>query len=79
MSQSQFQQQSFSNLQQQVKELRQKYIGELQGIQAETRLLVVEQQRKTDILCSCFSYDTKQITSSLYHLQKLLEVNLHDS
>jgi membrane protein insertase Oxa1/YidC/SpoIIIJ len=79
MSQFQFEQQSFTDLQQQVKELRQKYTNELQKIQSETRLLVSEQQRKTDVLCSRFSFDTKQITSSLYHLQKLLEANLSDS
>ncbi len=75
MTQSQFEQQSFVGIQQQVKELRQKYIGELQQVQAETRLLLVEQQRKTDLLCSRFSYESKQISNSLYHLSKQFEVD----
>jgi hypothetical protein len=79
MTQSQFEQQSFAGIQQQVKELRQKYIGELQQVQAETRLLLIEQQRKTDLLCSRFSYDSKQISNSLHFLQKQLEINLADS
>jgi hypothetical protein len=79
MTQSQFEQQSFVGIQQQVKELRQKYIGELQQVQAETRLLLVEQHRKTDLLCSRFSYDSKQISNSLHLLQKQFEINLIDS
>ncbi len=75
MSQSQIGSQSFADVQQQVKELRVKYIGELENLQAETRLLLAEQQRKNDLLCSRFSYDTRQISNSLHLLSKQFEVD----
>ena len=79
MSQSQIGSESFANVQQQVKELRVKYIGELEKLQAETRLLLAEQQRKNDLLCCRFAYDTKQISNSLHFLSKHFEVDSTNS
>ncbi len=70
MSQSQVGLESFAGIQQQLKELRVKYTGELEKLQAETRLLLAEQQRKNDLLSSRFSYDTRQIAFSLHLLSK---------
>ena len=68
MSQSQVGSQSFADVQQQLKELRVRYTGELEKLQAETRLLLAEQQRKNDLLSSRFSYDVRQIAFSVHLL-----------
>ncbi len=79
MSQFQFESQSFADVQQQVKELRVKYTGELEKLQAETRLLLAEQKRKNDLLRSRFSYDMKQLSVSLHFLSKQFDPRDSDS
>ena len=79
MSQSQIVLQSFADVQQQLKELRVKYTGELEKLQAETRLLLAEQQRKNDLLSSRFSYDVRHIALSVHLLSKQFDPRDLDS
>lgn len=79
MSQNQIESQSFADLQQQIKELRQLYISEIEKLQSETRLLLADQQRRADVLKSRFSHQSKQISNCLWQLEKSINLTSLDS